>query len=68
MTRAEYVAAVTRLGWSLRSLAALMGRPASTVRNWGLPGYTVPPDVAAWLRQAEAWLAANPPPGGARRR
>jgi hypothetical protein len=37
------------LGWSMHQLAAMLGRPVGTVKNWTRPGYRVPPDVDAWL-------------------
>lgn len=54
--------ALALLRWSQRGLAAALGRPEGTVRQWARGAVTIPPDVAAWLERAAAWHAANPPP------
>jgi DNA-binding transcriptional regulator YdaS (Cro superfamily) len=62
MTTAEFAATLDRLGWGATSLARLLGRPRQTVTQWQLGRVRVPDDVAQWLRAAEAWHAAHPPP------
>lgn len=62
MTRPDFLAALATLGWTIRGLARVLGRPENTVRNWTRTGYRVPPDVAAWLVRRLAAHEADPPP------
>lgn len=66
----ELAALLATLEWSLADLARKLGWSPGTVRNWNKPAYTVPPEVAAWLRrhaaryeawQAQAWRDDPPP-------
>lgn len=67
MTPTTLRSTLATLGWSLRHLARVLGRPEGSVLNWTRPGYSVPDDVAAWLhRRVEAYQQAmrdDPPPG-----
>jgi hypothetical protein len=49
MTPPTLKSTLATLGWSMHQLAAMLGRPVGTVKNWTRPGYRVPPDVDAWL-------------------
>ena len=66
MTPADLRAALETLGWTVRGLARMLGRPGGSVSNWTRNRYSVPPDVAAWLsrRVAEhrAMMRRDPPP------
>ena len=62
MTPAEFRATLAALGWTVRGLARVLGRPENTVGNWGRPSYSVPADVAEWLARRLACLRADPPP------
>lgn len=59
-------ATLRTLGWTIRGLARVLGRPEGTVSNWTRPGYKVPADVAAWLARRvaahEAMMRDDPPP------
>jgi plasmid maintenance system antidote protein VapI len=62
MTPARLSEALALLRWSQRGLAASLGRPEATVRQW-LNGKTRVPDaVAAWLETLARCHAENPPP------
>lgn len=62
MTRPDFLATVAALGWTIRGLARVLGRPEGTVTNWTRPGYAVPDDVAAWLQRRLDAHRADPPP------
>jgi plasmid maintenance system antidote protein VapI len=62
MTPARLSECLALLRWSRRGLAASLGRPEATVRQW-LGGKTRVPDaVAAWLETLAEAHANNPPP------
>jgi hypothetical protein len=62
-TRAERLsAALDRLHWSGRSLAATLGEDERKVRRWLAGTYEAPPDVLAWVERLAAFHAAHPPP------
>lgn len=67
MTPTDLRATLATLGWTIRGLARVLGRPEGSVTNWTRPGYSVPPDVAGWLARREAahrkMLRDDPPPG-----
>jgi hypothetical protein len=67
MTPAALKATLATLGWTIRGLARLLGRPEGTVGNWTREGYSVPDDVAEWLERRvaahTAMLRNDPPPG-----
>lgn len=66
MTPTTFRANLDTLGWSIRGLARILGRPQRTVQSW-FERNTTPPEVLAWLqRRADAHAAAmrdDPPPG-----
>jgi plasmid maintenance system antidote protein VapI len=66
VTSPTLLSTLSELGWSLRHLARVLGRPPGTVMNWTRDRYTVPADVSAWLaRRLEAHRQAmrdDPPP------
>jgi hypothetical protein len=66
MTPTDFRAALGTLGWSIRGLARMLGRPEGSVTNWTKPEYRVPPDVAAWLQRRvvahERAMQDDPPP------
>lgn len=66
MTPTDFRSALATLGWTIRGLARVLGRPEGTVTNWTKPNYSVPDDVAEWLqRRVEAHKRAmrdDPPP------
>ena len=66
MNRADLSAALATLGWTIRGLARILGRPEGTVTNWTRDRYSVPPDVVAWLQRRVAahqvMLRDDPPP------
>lgn len=66
MTPATLRTTLATLGWTIRGLARLLGRAEGTVGNWTRTGYSVPPEVAEWLRRRvavhEAMLRDDPPP------
>jgi hypothetical protein len=50
MTPATLAATLKELHWTVGDLAKLLQCSRDRTRNWIRPtGYTVPPDVAAWL-------------------
>lgn len=69
MTPTAFRATLKTLGWTIRGLARILVRPEGTVTNWTKRGYSVPPEVAAWLqRRVEAhqrMMRDDPPPGAA---
>ena len=59
---AEILADLEPLGLSARRLAAWFGYASeNTVRQWLSGRNQVPPHVAAWLLQLQAWWGANRP-------
>ena len=66
MTHPQFLATLSRLGWSVREFAVQIGRSPNTVTNWTRPRYSVPADVAAWLERRLAWheraMRDDPPP------
>lgn len=67
MTPATLVATLAELHWTVGDLAKLLQCSRDRTRNWIRPtGYSVPPDVAAWLlRRLDAHRQAmrdDPPP------
>ena len=66
MTPTEFRTTLATLGWTIRGLARMLGRPEGTVTNWPKPGYSVPDEVAAWLQRRLAdhqrMLRDDPPP------
>jgi hypothetical protein len=66
MTSTDFRAALATLGWSIRGLARMLGRPEGSVTNWTKPEYRVPPDVAAWLARRvvahKLAMLTDPPP------
>lgn len=67
MTPATFRATLATLGWTTGGLARFLGCSHDRVRNWIRPrGYTVPPDVAAWLLRRvalhEQAMRDDPPP------
>jgi len=66
MSPTELRAALATLGWTIRGLARLLGRPEGSVTNWTRCGYSVPLDVAAWLQRRvathERAMRDDPPP------
>ncbi len=68
MTPAEYQTARDAAHLSNAQVAALTGRGRNTPGLWEIGRYTIPSDVADWLRSLAAWWAANPPPVGRRGR
>jgi hypothetical protein len=63
MTPTAYRAALSALGMSASSFAAMLGRPRNTVIAWGDPKRGGPPDdVAKWLERRLAALRRDPPP------
>lgn len=67
MTAADLRAAMDRLRWSIRTLAAALGVERTTIQRWLEGRYPVPEDVAAWLRRRLASEAADPAPARLRR-
>ena len=56
------LATLAPLGLTARRLAALWGyRSDNSVHKWLRGESPVPPHIASWLRQAEAWWEANRP-------
>ena len=55
-------AALDRLHWSGRSLAAILGQDERKVRRWAAGAYEPPEDVLAWLERLAAFHDANPAP------
>ena len=68
MTPAEYRTARDAAHLTNAQVAALTGRGRNTPGFWGTGAYTIPSDVADWLRSLAAWWIANPPPVGRGRR
>ena len=68
MTPTEYRTARDAAHLTNAQVAALTGRGPNTPRLWEAGNYTIPSDVADWLRSLSAWWAANPPPVARRRR
>lgn len=66
MTPAELHATLRTLGWTIRGLARILGRPERSVGNWTRDRYSVPLDVAAWLQRRLAdhqrTMRDDPPP------
>jgi plasmid maintenance system antidote protein VapI len=66
MTHDEFLSTLKTLGWTVRGLARILGRPEGTVTNWRKPEYSVPADVAAWLRRRlrahQRMMEDDPPP------
>lgn len=50
------------LHWSRRSLARILGRPESTVRQWIHGMVAIPIDVADWLEARTLHAEQTPPP------
>lgn len=65
MTPTTFRAHLDTLGWSIRGLAATLGRPQRTVQSW-IERDAIPADLAAWVqRRADAHERAmrdDPPP------
>jgi ribosome-binding protein aMBF1 (putative translation factor) len=55
-------AALDRLHWSGRSLAAILGQDERKVRRWAAGAYEPPEDVLTWLERLAAFHDANPAP------
>ena len=68
MTPTEYRTARNAAHLTNASVAALTGRGRNTPGFWEAGTYTIPSDVADWLRSLAAWWVANPPPVGRARR
>lgn len=63
MTPTAYRAALSALGMSASSFAAMLARPRNTVIAWGDPKRGGPPDdVAKWLERRLVALRRDPPP------
>jgi DNA-binding transcriptional regulator YdaS (Cro superfamily) len=62
MDAATLKAAMDRMGWGVTALAQHIGYRPQGVDQWLSGRVRVPCSVAVWLRSADAWLAANPPP------
>lgn len=63
MTPARLAECLALLRWSQRGLAAALGRPEATVRQWLAGKVRVPEPVGAWLETLAEAHARNPPPG-----
>ena len=68
MTPAEYRQTRDAAHLTNAQVAALTGRGRNTPSFWEAGTYTIPSDVADWLRSLAAWWVANPPPVGRGRR
>lgn len=55
-------AALDRLHWSGRALAAILGEDERKVRRWAAGVYQPREDDLAWLERLAAFHDANPPP------
>jgi hypothetical protein len=55
-------AALYRLHWSGRSLAAIPGQDERKVRRWAAGAYEPPEDVLAWRERLAVFYGANPAP------
>lgn len=55
-------AALATIGWSQRSLAALVDYDDRTVRRWASGTYEPPEPLLAWLEALAEFHAAHPPP------
>ena len=62
MTAPQFLAALAALHWSVRGVAAILGRPPGPVHRWADGTARVPDDVAAWLVARVAAAEALPPP------
>lgn len=62
MTPATLLSTLSRLHWTQRGLADLLGVDKTQVRRWTSGEYPVPAPIAAWLERVVRWLDRNPPP------
>jgi DNA-binding transcriptional regulator YiaG len=62
MTPDDFRAARETLRWTRRDLAARLGRPEGTLRQWEGGKVQIPDDVAAWLERMARFAERNPPP------
>jgi DNA-binding transcriptional regulator YiaG len=60
-------AALDRLHWSGRSLAAILGRDERAVRRWATGAYEPPADALAWLSGLPRFTPHPPAGAGAAR-
>lgn len=62
MDAATLKAVMDRMGWGATALARHLGYRAQGVDQWISGRVKVPDHVAVWIRSADVWLSANPPP------